>query len=467
MTEDVGSASAGTNTTPGTGRTAEEIGARIDRLPVWGLRRRFFVVLGLTYLFAFYDLTAIGVNLGPMLADLGLPRFASAGPVAWGLVAYMVGAYGLGSLSDLAGRRVALRLSIAVLAVGSVLTAFSWNLASLTVFRVVTGLGIGALISLAATITGEFAGRAARGRAVSTNALWGAVGLVITPLIGLGLLPFAHVGWRLLFGLGGLSALLLVLCVDATMPESPRWLAANGRTEEAGRIVASMEARARQRYGRELPEPEPVRPTGGAGADRFPTLRLFSATLLPRLVLVVVFWVLWYLWIYGQLSYGPTILSEMGLSVPQGLVASAIGYLGFVAGGLVAPWLIERVERKYIVAGGALVAALGFVLLAYATPATAVFGVLVVGFGNFVGVSSGYTYTAEIFPTRARTSAVALGDGVGHLGGAATPLLVLPLLAAAGPRGTYWALAATAAASGLVIMAGIRTRRRSLADLTD
>lgn len=236
---------------------------------------------------------------------------------------------------------------------------------------------------------------------------------------------------------------------------------------QAVAIVESMEARARRRYGRELPEPAPVQLAAAGTADRFPTLALFTRKLLPRLVLVVVFWVLWYLWIYGQLSYGPTILTEMGLSAPQGLVASAIGYLGFVIGGLVAPWLIERVERKYMVAGGALVAAIGFVVLAYATPATAVFGVLVVGFGNFVAISSAYTYTTEIFPTEARTSAMALGDGVGHLGGAATPLLILPLLAAAGARGTYWALAATAVASALVITAGVRTRRRALAELAD
>jgi len=445
--------------------TAAGIGARIDRLPVWGLRRSSFLLLGLAYLFAFYDLSAIGVSMTPMLADLGLPKSASAGPIAWGLIAYAIGAWGLGSVSDLLGRRVAMRLSVTVLAIGSVLTAFSWNLASLTVFRIVTGLGIGAMISLAATVTGEFAGRSGRGRAVSANAVWGAVGLVVTPLVGLALLPYPHVGWRLVFGVGGLSVLLLPLCVDRVLPESPRWLAERGRVDRADRIVSEMEAHARRRYGRDLPAPEPVTSGAADTPARFPTLRLFSPALLPRLLLVIVFWVLWYMWIYGQLSYGPTIITAMGLTAPQGLVASAVGYLGFVAGGIVAPWLIERLERKFIVAGGALIAAAGFLLLAYATPATATFGVLVVGFGNFVAISSAYTYTAEIFPTVARNTAMALGDGLGHLGGAATPLLVLPLLDAAGAHGTYLALAATALASALVITAGLRTRRRALAEL--
>src|SRR4051812_41761618 len=137
MADGVQTTDAGVGGTPDAARITAQLGARIDRLPVWGLRRRFFVLIGMAYLFAFYDLTALGVNLGPMLADLGLPKSASAGPVAWGLVAYAVGAYALGSLSDLAGRRVALRLSVVVLAVGSILTAFSWNLASLTAFRIV------------------------------------------------------------------------------------------------------------------------------------------------------------------------------------------------------------------------------------------------------------------------------------------------------------------------------------------
>jgi len=148
------------------------------------------------------------------------------------------------------------------------------------------------------------------------------------------------------------------------------------------------------------------------------------------------------------------------------LLASGLGNLGFLVGGLLAPWLVDRFERKIVICGGAVVAALGFAVLANATPGTAVLGGLIVGFGNFAAISAAYTYTGEIFPAAARGSALAVGDGLGHIGGALAPFLVLPLLAGPGPRAAFWGLAGVAAASAVVILAGRRTTNRSLDELS-
>ena len=51
-----------------------------------------------------------------------------------------------------------------------------------------------------------------------------------------------------------------------------------------------------------------------------------------------------------------------------------------------------------------------------------------------------FTYTAEIFPTRARETAAATGDGVGHLGGAVAPFVVLPVLVSFGATWAMWSL---------------------------
>jgi MFS family permease len=59
--------------------------------------------------------------------------------------------------------------------------------------------------------------------------------------------------------------------------------------------------------------------------------------------------------------------------------------------------------------------------------------------GNIVPPA--FTSTAEIFPTRARETAAATGDGVGHLGGAVAPFVVLPVLVSFGATWAMWSLA--------------------------
>lgn len=130
-----------------------------DRLPVFGHSPVVLVVVGASYFLTFYDITAIGVTL-PVLEE----RFRLSGadlalPVTTNLFAYIVGADVLSSLADCIGHRRALALSVVLLSVGAVLTALSGSVTRCAIFRAVTGLGMGAEIALAATITTELCDR--------------------------------------------------------------------------------------------------------------------------------------------------------------------------------------------------------------------------------------------------------------------------------------------------------------------
>jgi len=80
------------------------------------------------------------------------------------------------------------------------------------------------------------------------------------------------------------------------------------------------------------------------------------------------------------------------------------------------------------------------------------------------GTAAGYTYTAEIFPTHARASAMSIGDGLGHLGGVLAPTVALAALAAWGGHGAFWLLAVFAFIAFAVITVGAlrETTGRSL-----
>lgn len=451
---------------PSPGTPAERVAglnARLDRLTGFGLPPVVFVVVGAAYFFTFYDITAIGVTLPVLETQFGLSGTDLALPVTTNLFAYIVGAYALSSVADYIGRRRALGISVTLLFVGGVLTALSWNLASLAIFRAVTGLGMGAEIALAATIMTELSPTALRGRGVAMNVFWGGVGLAAAPWVGLGLIDWLapNIGWRVVFAIGGLAILLLVFLNDRWVPESPRWLVLHGHPDRAEAVMTRMEDHVRAK-GLELPEPRSTR--AEAELTSFPTMELLRPPFLSRVLVVFFFWFFAYMAAYAYLAYLPTLLEDMG--VQKSLLFSAIGDLGFVLGGLVTALAIDRWNRKYSAAGAGLIGMIGLALIALSNgPALLIIGALLAGMW-IMAPAFGYAYTSEVFPTRARATGMSIGDGLGHLGGAVQPYIVVAGLAAIGARGTFGLIIAMIAiAAAIILLGGIKTAGDQLTDL--
>lgn len=384
-------------------------------------------------------------------------------PVTTNLFAYVVGAYALASLADYIGRRKAFAISVALLFVGGILTAFSWDLPSLAIFRAITGLGMGAEISLAATMMTELSPPKVRGRGIALNVFWGGVGLAAAPWIGLGLVTWlpANIGWRLVFAVGALSIVLLGFLNDKWIPESPRWLILHGHSDRAHQILDRMEQNIRAK-GQPLPEPDVVH--AEAQLHTFPTGELLRPPYLKRVIVVFLYWFFAYMAAYAYLAYLQTLLTAMG--VKNSLLLSAIGDIGFVVGGFLSLLVIEKINRKYSVAWSCVVGVIGVVLIAvsHSTPVLIV-GLLLAGMW-IMAPALGYAYTSEVFPTRARATGMSIGDGLGHLGGAVQPYIVVAGIAGIGARGTFGLIAAMIAIAAVVILVGgMKTSGDHLTDL--
>lgn len=443
-----------------------EITARIDRLPKWGLSYGVFVVVGLAYFFAFYDISAISFSL-PKLADqFNLSGAELAYPVTFNLLGYAIGAYLLGTLADRAGRRPAMLITVIVLAVGGILCAFSWGVWSLTVFRFITGLGMGAEIALAATIVTELSAAKTRARNMQIMYLFGAAGLTVTPFFAILLLDIGPIGWRLVFAFGAVVAIMLAFMRSRWLPESPRWLLIHGRGDEAEKLVETMESRAAQRSGGNLPPLGQILPE--RTYHRNPIVELLRPPYLKRTLVVFGFWFTWYITVYAYLGYYPTILIKMGLSEPNGLLYAALGQSATIIGGIVALLIVNVAHRKYLMGGFAVVFIIGLLIIVLHPSGPLLF------IGSFLSSmmiaanSVGYLYTAEAFPTRMRATALSMGDGVGHLGGVVAPFIVVATLAGVGAPGTIWILIAFLVAAAVIIaVGGMNTTGRRLTEISD
>jgi AAHS family 4-hydroxybenzoate transporter-like MFS transporter len=162
---------------------------------------------------------------------------APAGPgLSAALFGLAIGALLAGPLADRLGRKPALLWSVLLFGLGSLVTAWADSLGTLTVYRLLTGIGLGAALPNTITLLSEYA--PARHRAMLVSAMLcgfplgaGAGGLCAGWLIPL-------YGWPSLMLLGGIVPLLLCLLLAWKMPESVRYLVARqASTEHIRRIL--------------------------------------------------------------------------------------------------------------------------------------------------------------------------------------------------------------------------------------
>jgi sugar porter (SP) family MFS transporter len=188
-------------------------------------------------------------------------QLTSQAQIGWAnscaLVGCLVGALVTGAASDKFGRKRLLILSAALFATTSLGNALAWNFTIFIFWRMLGGVAIGLASNLSPMYIAEVAPAPMRGKLVSINQLTIVIGILLAQVINWSLvrkLPpgaadefirnswFGQCGWRWMFGLTAAPALLFFLGMFA-VPESPRWLAKNGKPEEAGKVLAKIGGR--------------------------------------------------------------------------------------------------------------------------------------------------------------------------------------------------------------------------------
>lgn len=445
-----------------TGTTARvaAVLARQDRIPVWSLPAFYLVIIGVGYFFTFFDIADIGYGMPAISKQFHLSSNESTFvALAVGLVGYAVGSMVIGSVSDRFGRFRILLLTIGITAIGSFLDATATGVVTLSVWRFVTGIGVGADLNLVSTYLGELAPPAQRGRIANLTFLVGIIGQAITPFVALALVPNYSYGWRLLFVIGGVIA-AIGFAVRFELPESPRWLALHGRVDEAEAIVARMEATARAK-GAMLPEPREE--AVSLQSHAFPFRALLAPPYLRRLVVLMAMWFFWYIGNYGFLGDAATLFSAHGYAIGNSILYLGVGAVGYPVGAIVMAVLADRVERRLLIFASTLIWLAGMIMVG----TLAGRGVLTAGsflaslaLGLYLQVA--YTYTAESFPTRARASGFSLSDGLGHGGGALGALVLPTVVASVSFLAGFVGIGVTGVIAGLIALLGPRASGRSL-----
>ena len=263
-----------------------------------------------------------------------------------------------------------------------------------------------------------------------------AVGFLARVLVPMA--PLGIAGWRWVFALGSLGG-VIIWRLRRRLPESPRWLESVGRHDEANRIVAAMEAEARPDTRRA--ESAAVPADRATARARVPLRVLFSPEYRGRTAMLAVFQIFQAVGYYGFGTLVPMVLVAKGFSVVSSLTYTSLVFLGYPLGSALSILVVERVDRRWLIVGSALLMAVFGIALGSAQSA-AVIVPLGVAYTMAANIFSNafHIFQAEIFPTAVRATAAGTAYGLSRLSSAAMPFVLLPLLSQFGAVAAFGAV---------------------------
>jgi len=310
-------------------------------------------------------------------------------------------------------------------------------------WRFISGLGIGVEIVTIDAYISEFAPRHVRGRAFALNQC---VQFLAIPTVALASwilvprAPFGVTGWRWVVFLGAFGA-IAVWFIRRGIPESPRWLAQQGRLEEAGEAVSKIEARVEAETGKPLSEPA-VGPAEMPGAGKFS--EIWEAPYGGRTLMLIVFNFFQTIAFYGFGNWVPAIMASKGANITNSLQYSAIIAVVYPIGPLLCTLFADRFERKWQIVAAAIGTS-SFGLLFAAQTATAwliTLGMLITLSNNLLSYSF-HAYQAELYPTRIRARAIGFVYSWSRLSTMFTSFMIAFFLENFGTKGVFAFIAAS------------------------
>lgn len=360
-----------------------------------------------------YDVLSISFAAPAISAEWGISKAELGLVFSSGLVGMMGGSFLLAPLGDRIGRRAIVITALLLMGCGMALSATAHSTATLALWRVVTGVGIGAMVAVINPLAVEFANARFRTMAVAVMSIGFPLGGMIGGFVAAALLK--SFSWEAVFLFGAIASAITLPLILLWLPESPSFLLTRRDPKSLDRVNALL-----RRCGHDavaalppLPPEQPKTPYREifSGAQLLPTLWITTANFLFMMAT------------YFFLSWMPQILADKGFDPSTASTMSAIANLFGVFACLLVGIAALYIPLRRLVA--CLGLGLGFAVIAFGftppdfhwlTLAAALVGICL--FGGTTGI---YTLIASSFEPRMRVTGGGFAMGMGRVAGALAP----------------------------------------------
>ncbi len=360
-----------------------------------------------------YDTGVINGAIGPLKAHFVLDANWAGWATGCALVGCAIGAAVAGVLSDWLGRKKVLIFSAILFLISAVGTALPKNITTFIIYRIIGGLGVGAASMSSPMYIAEISPARIRGRMVSVNQFAIVTGFLVVYFVNYFIalqgdqMWNQESGWRWMFGSEALPALLLLVLLFF-VPESPRWLTKQNRSDEALGILARVD-------GAEYAKTELLEIKDAIAHESGSLKQLLQPGMKIVLVIGLVLAVLQQVTgINVFLYFGTEIFKKMGSETNAALLQTVVVGAVNLTFTIVAIWTVDRIGRKPLMMIGSVgmgLSLLGMGLAAYCQKTDLWLLLFILGYIACFALSVGpvtWVILSEIFPTRIRGRAMAI-----------------------------------------------------------
>ncbi len=360
-----------------------------------------------------YDTGVINGAIGPLEKHFSLDANWKGWATGCALVGCAIGAAVAGVLSDWVGRKKVLILSAILFFVSAVGTALPKSIAAFIIYRIIGGLGVGAASMSSPMYIAEISPARIRGRMVSVNQFAIVSGFLVVYFVNYFIalqgdeIWNVQTGWRWMFASEALPALLLLVLLFF-VPESPRWLTKQSRSDEALEILTRVD-------GAQYAQAELLEIKDAIAHESGSIRQLFQPGMKIVLVIGIVLAVLQQVTgINVFLYFGTEIFKKMGSETNAALLQTVVVGVVNMSFTIIAIWTVDKIGRKPLMiigSSGMGLSLLGMGLMAYFQKTDLWVLLFILGYIACFALSVGpvtWVILSEIFPTRIRGRAMAI-----------------------------------------------------------
>ena len=356
-----------------------------------------------------FDIAIMGFIAPTLKQEWGVSNHELGFVISTALIGLALGALFSGPLADWLGRKKIIINSVFFFGFWTIATAFSQNIEQMIFFRFMTGLGLGAAMPNMSTLVSEYAPERQRSFIITVIFCGFTFGAAIGGFAASWLIP--QFGWHSLMALGGILPLLFAPLLIWKLPESARFLVI--KQAPVARIHAILQRCYPGQVSENVSFILPQQPINSS-AMRIVLSRdyLFGSLMLW----LVYFMGLFLVYILG--SWLPTLVKEIGLTVSQAAIMTALYQAGGTVGSLFAGWLMDKINPHralgiIFAVGGLFTMAIGYAGVNFPLLCSLAF----VSGACLNGANTGMNaLSARFYPTQARATGSSWMHGVGRIG---------------------------------------------------
>ena len=357
-----------------------------------------------------FDISVISGTIPFLQEVFNLNEAMKGWVVSSALIGCIIGASFAGRLGDKFGRKKVLLVTSFLFAVSAIGSGVANSIPTFVLYRILGGLAVGGASVLAPMYIAEVSPAHVRGRMVSINQLTIVIGISLAYYSNYFLLQIGENAWRWMFAAGALPALFFFFALFI-VPESPRWLVARNRENDAKQVLTKVAGTDFANF--ELSEIK----ASLVGNEKRGTLKLLFKKKYSFILFLGIFLAVFQQWsgINVIFFYAPDIFAKANLGVDAALFQTTLIGLMNIVFTILAMRVIDKIGRKLLMLIGAAGMAICYVVIGFlfSTGRTEdwlllTFIIITPAFFAFGLGPTVWVVLSEIFPNKIRGAAMSV-----------------------------------------------------------